>query len=317
MKVLERAAGHASGPYVVPNIDVEAIAVHAPTTPVCGAFRGFRRQPGPVRHGRVIDRLAEKVGYLRLGDAQPQRDRTGRGVGSGPDHGRRHCGGARACVSTRFERALRRRLATAGQGRRVWDSASRTPASATASTRSCARWCASEDDGKVEVRHCWTEMGQGVHTVALQVAVEELGVEPERVRGARRHQPRTRHRTDHRQPGHVDGSRRGGRRLPSRDGRWLPDRHRLRRRVRRQLDQFAVGGSRESGHSLDLRLRSPGGGPRSRVRFGGSGHGRPRCRPRGESPALRGPDRGRGPHGPGLCADRGFPRRRDRAPAER
>ena len=33
-------------------------------------------------------------------------------------------------------------------------------------------------DGKVEVRHCWTEMGQGVHTVALQVAVEELGIDP-------------------------------------------------------------------------------------------------------------------------------------------
>ena len=36
-------------------------------------------------------------------------------------------------------------------------------------------------DGIVEVRHCWTEMGQGVHTVALQVAVEELGVDPERI----------------------------------------------------------------------------------------------------------------------------------------
>ncbi len=39
-----------------------------------------------------------------------------------------------------------------------------------------------EADGTVEVRHCWTEMGQGIHTVALQVAVEELGVEPEWVR---------------------------------------------------------------------------------------------------------------------------------------
>jgi hypothetical protein len=38
-----------------------------------------------------------------------------------------------------------------------------------------------EKDGSVEVRHCWTEMGQGVHTVALQVAVEELGVDPRRV----------------------------------------------------------------------------------------------------------------------------------------
>ena len=39
-----------------------------------------------------------------------------------------------------------------------------------------------EDDGIVEIRRCWTEMGQGVHTVALQVAVEELGVSPEKVR---------------------------------------------------------------------------------------------------------------------------------------
>jgi CO/xanthine dehydrogenase Mo-binding subunit len=38
------------------------------------------------------------------------------------------------------------------------------------------------EDGAVEVRHCWTEMGQGVHTVALQVAVEELGIDPDRVR---------------------------------------------------------------------------------------------------------------------------------------
>jgi xanthine dehydrogenase molybdenum-binding subunit len=36
--------------------------------------------------------------------------------------------------------------------------------------------------GTVEVRHCWTEMGQGMHTVALQVAVEELGIDPSRIR---------------------------------------------------------------------------------------------------------------------------------------
>jgi xanthine dehydrogenase molybdenum-binding subunit len=35
------------------------------------------------------------------------------------------------------------------------------------------------DDGRVEVRHGWTEMGQGVHTVALQVAAQELGVDPD------------------------------------------------------------------------------------------------------------------------------------------
>jgi CO/xanthine dehydrogenase Mo-binding subunit len=39
-----------------------------------------------------------------------------------------------------------------------------------------------EEDGTVEVRHCWTKMGQGVHDVALQVAAEELGVDPNRIR---------------------------------------------------------------------------------------------------------------------------------------
>jgi len=46
-------------------------------------------------------------------------------------------------------------------------------------TRAVVRFCS---DGTVEVRHGWTEMGQGVHTVALQVAVEELGIDASSIR---------------------------------------------------------------------------------------------------------------------------------------
>ena len=40
MKVLERAAGHACGPYRVPAVDIESIAAYT-NNPPCGAMRGF------------------------------------------------------------------------------------------------------------------------------------------------------------------------------------------------------------------------------------------------------------------------------------
>ena len=61
MKVLERAAGHACGPYVIPNIDVEAIAARTNNS-VCGAFRGFGANQAQFAMEGVIDRLAEAVG---------------------------------------------------------------------------------------------------------------------------------------------------------------------------------------------------------------------------------------------------------------
>ncbi|MDE0194086.1 MAG: molybdopterin-dependent oxidoreductase, partial [bacterium] len=61
MKVLERAAGHASGPYTLPNIDVEAVAART-NNPVCGAFRGFGANQAQFAMEGVMDRLAEAVG---------------------------------------------------------------------------------------------------------------------------------------------------------------------------------------------------------------------------------------------------------------
>ena len=46
-------------------------------------------------------------------------------------------------------------------------------------TRALVRF---EADDTITVMHGWTEMGQGVHTVALQVAVEELDVAADRIR---------------------------------------------------------------------------------------------------------------------------------------
>jgi len=61
MKVLERAAGHACGPYRWPSIDIETIAVRTNNL-VCGAFRGFGANQAQFAMEGVLDRLAEQVG---------------------------------------------------------------------------------------------------------------------------------------------------------------------------------------------------------------------------------------------------------------
>ncbi len=60
-KVLERAAGHAGGPYRVPNIDVEALAVYTNNLP-CGAMRGFGANQAAFALESMIDILAERAG---------------------------------------------------------------------------------------------------------------------------------------------------------------------------------------------------------------------------------------------------------------
>ena len=88
MKVLERAAGHASGPYVVPAIDVESVAVRTNNS-VCGAFRGFGANQAQFAMEGVIDRLAAEVGIDRWEMRFAQRRVARSRLGPGPDHGRR------------------------------------------------------------------------------------------------------------------------------------------------------------------------------------------------------------------------------------
>ena len=176
MKVLERAAGHASGPYVVPSIDVKATAVRT-NSPICGAFRGFGANQAQFAMEGVMDRLAERVGIS--GWEIRSRNVISPGAVWGPgqvmDDG---CLGARACldeVKEAYDEAMAAGLPI-GVGLGLKNSGLGNGFKEVA--RAVVHFRA---DGRVEVRHCWTEMGQGVHTVALQVAVEELGVAPDLV----------------------------------------------------------------------------------------------------------------------------------------
>src|SRR5512134_2527208 len=61
-KVLERAAGRACGPYRVPHVDVESLAVYT-NNPPCGAMRGFGANQAHFAVEGALDLLAAKVGH--------------------------------------------------------------------------------------------------------------------------------------------------------------------------------------------------------------------------------------------------------------
>ena len=177
MKVLERAAGHATGPYHVPAVDVEAVAARTNNL-VCGAFRGFGANQAQFAMDGVLDRLAERVGISGWEIRKRNVIRPGAlwGPGQIMDDG---AGGAEACldaIKPAYDAAIAAGKAV-GLGLGLKNSGLgngfREVSGAVVRFRA--------DDDRVEVRHGWTEMGQGVHTVALQVAAQELGIDPARI----------------------------------------------------------------------------------------------------------------------------------------
>ena len=177
MKVLERAAGHATGPYHVPTVDVSSVAVRT-NNPVCGAFRGFGANQAQFAMEGCLDRLAEKVGISGWEIRKRNVVHPGEVWGPGQimDDG---CAGAEMCLD-RIKPAHDEAVAAGkavGLGLGLKNSGLGNGFREVA--RAVVRF---REDGFIEVRHGWTEMGQGVHTVALQVAVEELGVPAEAIR---------------------------------------------------------------------------------------------------------------------------------------
>ena len=172
MKVLERMAGHASGPYQVPNIDVEAIAVRT-NNPICGAFRGFGANQAQFAMEGVLDRLAEKVGISSWQIRSLNVIKPGMiwGPGQIMDDG---CLGAELClneIKPAYDMAVASGKAV-GLGLGLKNSGLGNGFKEI--SKAIVRF---KSNGRIEVRHGWTEMGQGINTVAAQVAVEELGVD--------------------------------------------------------------------------------------------------------------------------------------------
>ncbi|MCP5097421.1 MAG: molybdopterin-dependent oxidoreductase, partial [Chloroflexi bacterium] len=168
MKVLERSAGHATGAYNFPVTDVVATAVYTNNLP-CGAMRGFGVNQAAFGLESLIDDLCEQGGFdrwqFRYDNALTDGDMTATGqvIESGA--------GAREtllAVKDEFYKAkfagLACGLKNTGIGNGMPD-ASRVTVTI-------------EAEDRIVLDHSWTEMGQGVHTMALQTLVTETGIDP-------------------------------------------------------------------------------------------------------------------------------------------
>ena len=177
MKVLERAAVHACGPYRWEALDVETTAVRTNNL-VCGAFRGFGANQAQFALEGVIDRLAEQVGISGWEMRKRNVIRPGETWGPGQimDDG---VAGAEACLDEIRSAYDEARAAGKAVGLGLGLKNSGLGNGFREATGAVVRFRSADD--RIEVRPGWTERGQGVLTVALQVAAQELGVDPDRI----------------------------------------------------------------------------------------------------------------------------------------
>ncbi len=168
MKVLERAAGHAAGAYAVPNVLVRSRAVFTNNIP-SGAMRGFGVPQVTFAMESCIDDLCRQGGFdrwqFRYDNALAEGKETVTGQRLKAGVGLRE---TLMAVKEAFKAApyagiacgikntgIGNGVADIGRARIVIESADR-----------------------VIVYHGWTEMGQGVHTMAVQTVCEQTGLDP-------------------------------------------------------------------------------------------------------------------------------------------
>lgn len=168
-KVLERAAGHAVGPYKVPNVDIESLAVYT-NNPPCGAMRGFGANQAAFAIERCLDRLAQKIGI----DGWEIRWRNVLDLGD------------RFCTGQKLDKpfGLKKTLLAVKDAYR-----NEKYAGIACGIKNVGIGNGMPDEGKavikiespdrVTIRTGFTEMGQGYFTICIQAACEETGLSPD------------------------------------------------------------------------------------------------------------------------------------------
>jgi xanthine dehydrogenase molybdenum-binding subunit len=171
-KVLERAAGHACGPYNILHSDVEALAVYTNNLP-CGAMRGFGANQASFAMEGMMDILAEKVGI----DGWEIRWRNVVDVGDTFCTGQvfEHSVGIRKTLLAVKDAYYSSKYAGIGCGIKNVGIGNGMPEYGQAIARV-------HDDETITINTGFTEMGQGFCTVMIQFFSDVTGIDPRKIR---------------------------------------------------------------------------------------------------------------------------------------
>ena len=166
-KVMERVVGHATGAYHIPEVDISALTVYTNNIP-SGAMRGFGVPQVIFALESLIDRICKKAGFdrwkIRFDNALENGSKTATGQLLEKGVGLKK---TLLAVKDAFNESKYAGIAcglkNTGIGNGMVDD-------------SYVK-IVMESPEKVVIHHGWSEMGQGVHNMAMQTLYEETGID--------------------------------------------------------------------------------------------------------------------------------------------
>jgi len=167
-KVMERVAGHGTGGYFIPVVDIESKTVYTNNIP-SGAMRGFGVNQAAFALEGCIDELCKMGGFDRWKFRYDNALIDGLSTATGQ---KVRGSGIRACLEALkepFHQAKYSGLAcgikNSGIGNGMIDFSDVI--------------IEIQSPEHVILHHGWTEMGQGIHTIAIQTLCTETGINPD------------------------------------------------------------------------------------------------------------------------------------------
>ncbi len=171
-KVIERACGHATGAYDVEHVDVRGIAVYT-NNPPCGAMRGFGANQANFAMESVLDMLAEQLGM----DAWEIRYRNALYDGA------TFCSGQKlqaVGLKQTLDAVKPHYLAARAAGKAVGLACGIKNVGIGNGMADLGRAALMVNPGgTITIANGYTEMGQGLFTILIQVASTVTGLPPE------------------------------------------------------------------------------------------------------------------------------------------